>query len=103
MNRNDLISSMSEISGLKKTETEKALDSFLKTVTIALSKGEEVRLIGFGTFKTVHRAESEGRNMKTKEPMTIPARNIAKFKPGKQLKESVSGEVPCGYEEDDKD
>ncbi len=90
MNRVDLISSIAELSGLKKVEAEKALNAFIETVTTELSKGEEIRLIGFGTFKVMHRAESEGRNMKTKEPMTIAARNIPKFKPGKQLKEAVA-------------
>lgn len=101
MNRTELITSMAELSGLKKTESEKALDGFIKTIMGTLAKGEEIRLIGFGTFKVVHRAESEGRNMKTKEPMVIPARNIAKFKPGKQLKEAVSGIATADDEDED--
>lgn len=100
MNKNELIASMAELSGLKKIEAEKALHGFIKTVINELTKGEEVRLIGFGTFKVSHRAESEGRNMKTKEPMIIPARNIAKFKPGKQLKESVAGIVSTQEDEE---
>ena len=100
MNKVDLISSIAGISGLKKVEAEKALDAFMETVITELAKGEEIRLVGFGTFKVMHRAETEGRNMKTKEPMTIPARNVPKFKPGKQLKDAVSGEFSCDSDED---
>lgn len=91
MNKNELVSSMSEISGIKKTDVEKVLDAFVESVTKALQSGDEVRMIGFGSFKVSHRPESEGRNMRTKEKIVIPARNVAKFKPGKQLKDAVSG------------
>jgi DNA-binding protein HU-beta len=91
MNRVDLIASMSQISGLKKVEAEKALNAFIETVTMELARGEEIRLVGFGTFRVSHRNATEGRNMQTKAPMVIPARNIPKFKPGKQLKDAVSG------------
>ncbi|MDR2598301.1 MAG: HU family DNA-binding protein [Holosporales bacterium] len=91
MNRVDLIASIASIAGLKKVEAERALNAFIDTVTDELAKGEEIRLVGFGTFKTTYRNATEGRNMQTKAPMTIPARNIPKFKPGKQLKDAVAG------------
>ncbi|MDR1234110.1 MAG: HU family DNA-binding protein [Holosporales bacterium] len=91
MNRVDFVSSIASISGLKKVDAEKALSAFIQTVTAELARGEEIRLVGFGTFKTMHRKATEGRNMQTKAQMTIPARNIPKFKPGKQLKDAVSG------------
>ena len=91
MNRVELVASIANISGLKKAEAEKALSAFIETVTSELAKGEEIRLIGFGTFAVSHRNATEGRNMRTGEPMTIPARNLPKFKPGKQLKDAVSG------------
>ncbi|MDR1288967.1 MAG: HU family DNA-binding protein [Holosporales bacterium] len=91
MNRVDLIASIANIAGLKKVEAERALNAFIETVTDELAKGEEIRLVGFGTFKTSYRNATEGRNMQTKAPMTIPARNIPKFKPGKQLKDAVAG------------
>jgi DNA-binding protein HU-beta len=90
MNRVELIASIASISGLKKTEAEKALSAFIETVTSELSRGEEIRLVGFGTFTIMHRNATEGRNMRTGEPMKIPARDIPKFKPGKQLKEAVA-------------
>ncbi|MDR0640170.1 MAG: HU family DNA-binding protein [Holosporales bacterium] len=91
MNKVDLVSSMASISGLKKADADKALSAFIQTVTEELARGEEIRLVGFGTFKTIHRNETEGRNMQTKAQITIPARDIPKFKPGKQLKDAVSG------------
>ncbi|MDR1476136.1 MAG: HU family DNA-binding protein [Holosporales bacterium] len=91
MNRVDLIASIALMAGLKKADAEKALNAFIETVVGELSRGEEVRLVGFGTFKTTYRNATEGRNMQTKAPMTIPARNIPKFKPGKQLKDAVAG------------
>jgi DNA-binding protein HU-beta len=91
MNRVDLIASIANIAGLKKVDAEKALNAFLETVTEELAKGEEIRLVGFGTFKTTYRSATEGRNMQTKAPMTIPARHIPKFRPGKQLKDAVAG------------
>jgi DNA-binding protein HU-beta len=90
MNRVDLVASIASAAGLKKTEADKALSAFIDTVTGELARGEEVRLVGFGTFSVTHRNATEGRNMKTGEPMKIPARDIPKFKSGKQLKEAVA-------------
>lgn len=90
MNRVELVASIANISGLKKTEADKALSAFIETVTKELAKRGEVRLVGFGTFATSHRNATEGRNMRTGEPMKIPARDLPKFKPGKQLKDAVA-------------
>ncbi|MDR0630496.1 MAG: HU family DNA-binding protein [Holosporales bacterium] len=90
MNRVELITNMAKISGLKKSDIDKALNAFIDVVTEELSRGEEIRLVGFGTFKVLYRAETEARNMKTGAPITIPARNTPKFKPGKQLKDAVA-------------
>ncbi|MDR0695299.1 MAG: HU family DNA-binding protein [Holosporales bacterium] len=90
MNRVELISSIANIAGLKKAEAEKALNAFTQTVAAELARKEEVRLVGFGTFSIMHRNATEGRNMRTGEAMKIPARDIPKFKPGKQLKDAVA-------------
>ena len=90
MNRVELVASIANISGLKKTEADKALSAFIETVTNELAKGGDIRLVGFGTFATSHRNATEGRNMQTGEPMTIPARDLPKFKAGKQLKDAVA-------------
>jgi DNA-binding protein HU-beta len=98
MNKIELVSGIAEESGLKKVEAEKALDAFVKVVEKALSKSEEIRLVGFGTFSVSRRAATEGRNPKTGAPIAIPARNVPKFKPGKQLRDVVCGccsKKPC--------
>jgi DNA-binding protein HU-beta len=95
MNRTELIAGVVEASGVKKSDVDKVLNAFIDVVTEGMSRGEEVRLVGFGTFKVSRRAATEGRNMKTGEPITIPARNTPKFKPGKQLKDAVAGEPVC--------
>lgn len=89
MNKNDLIAAISEKSGLSKTDAGKALDATLGAITTALKGGDDVRLVGFGTFEVAERAASEGRNPRTGEPITIPASKQPKFKAGKGLKDAV--------------
>lgn len=89
MNKNDLIAAISETSGLSKTDAGKALDATLSAITVALKAGDDVRLVGFGTFEVAERAASEGRNPRTGEPITIPASKQPKFKAGKGLKDAV--------------
>lgn len=90
MNKIELVSGIAEVSGLKKIEAEKALDAFIKVVEKELAKGEEIRLVGFGSFTVAKRAATEGRNPKTGETLSIPERIVPKFKPGKQLKDAVA-------------
>jgi DNA-binding protein HU-beta len=91
MNKVELVSGIAETSGLKKVEAERALDAFVQVIEKELSKGEEIRLVGFGTFSVSTRAATEGRNPKTGDPISIPERKVPKFKPGKQLKDAVCG------------
>ena len=91
MNKSELVAAMSEKSELSKKDVEKALKAFTDVVTDELVKGEKVQMVGFGTFEVAERAEREGRNPKTKEPMTIPASKSPKFKAGKALKDLVNG------------
>lgn len=90
MNKNELISNIVNTTGLKKTEATKAVDAFVDTVTSALKKGDEVRLIGFGTFSVAKRAATTGRNPRTGAEIKIAARKQAKFKAGKALQEAVN-------------
>lgn len=89
MNKSELITKMSEKSGLNKKDTEAALKSFVETVTEALANGDKVQLVGFGTFETRVRAEREGTNPRTREKIKIPATIAPAFKAGKELKEAV--------------
>ncbi len=90
MNKNELITAMSENANMSKVDTEKALKAFIDTVTEELKNGEKVQLVGFGTFEVTERAERNGRNPKTGEAITIPASKSPKFKAGKALKDIVN-------------
>lgn len=91
MNKNELISSVADRTGLSKSDTASAVDSVFEAITAALSGGDEVRLVGFGTFSVAQRKASQGRNPRTGEAINIPASKQPKFKAGKGLKESVNG------------
>ena len=90
MNKNDLISAVADASGLSKSDSSSAVEAVFDTITTSLSRGDEVRLVGFGTFSVARRKASTGRNPRTGEPMTIKASNQPKFKAGKGLKDSVN-------------
>ncbi len=91
MNKNDLVAAVADISGLAKSDATKGVDAVLEAVTSALSGGDDVRLVGFGTFSVADRKASEGRNPRTGEKIQIPASKQPKFKPGKALKDTVNG------------
>ena len=76
--------------GMSKSDSAKAIDAVFASITFALKQGEEVRLIGFGTFATVHRPARTGRNPRTGEAVAIAAATLPKFKAGKGLKDAVN-------------
>ncbi len=91
MNKSELLMNISEKSGLKKIEAEKALNAFIETVTEALANEEKVQLVGFGTFETRNRKAREGRNpRKPDQVIQRPASKAPVFKAGKTLKEAVN-------------
>ncbi len=90
MNKNELVATVAKSSGLSKSDAATAVESMLDCITSTLVRGEEVRLVGFGTFSVARRKASVGRNPRTKEPMNIPAFNQPKFKAGKGLKDAVN-------------
>jgi DNA-binding protein HU-beta len=90
MNKNDLIGAVADASGLSKSQASSAVESVFDSISSALRKGDEVRLVGFGTFSVAKRKASTGRNPRTGEPMKIKASNQPKFKAGKGLKDSVN-------------
>lgn len=89
MNKAELISAMAAESGLSKTDAKKALDAFISTVTHTLKSGDKISLVGFGTFAVSERAARTGINPSTKKAITIPAKKVAKFKPGAELANAV--------------
>ncbi|MDR1597971.1 MAG: HU family DNA-binding protein [Holosporales bacterium] len=90
MNKSELVASISDKSGLTKVDAEKALEAVFDSITEALKAGDEVRLVGFGSFLGVDKPASDGRNPRTGEKIHIPAHRSPKFKPGKLLKDALS-------------
>ena len=89
-NKNDLIGLVADKAGLTKAQAGDAVDAVFDAITGSLTKGEEVRLVGFGTFAVSKRKASIGRNPATGAEIKIPASNQAKFKPGKGLKDAIN-------------
>ncbi len=90
MNKNDLVSKVSDETGLSKSDSAKAVDSVIDTITSELKSGGDVRLVGFGTFLVTKRKATTGRNPQTGAEIQIPAANVPKFRAGKSLKESLN-------------
>ena len=90
MNRNELVDAVSSKTDMRKSEASKAVDAVFDAIADALKGGDEVRLVGFGTFSVAARAASEGRNPRTGEKIKIAASKQAKFKPGKGLRDSLN-------------
>ncbi|MCI9432405.1 MAG: HU family DNA-binding protein [Oscillospiraceae bacterium] len=90
MNKNELINAVAEKAALSKKDAEAAVTAALDAVAAALAEGDEVRLVGFGTFEVKKREARIGRNPKTKEEIQIPATKVPAFKPGKALKDIVA-------------
>ncbi len=90
MNKAELIEEVAEKTEFSKADAARAVDSVLETITGSLKKGDEVALVGFGSFKVKHRAARTGRNPQTGAELQIAAANVASFKPGKALKDAVN-------------
>ncbi|HKK88975.1 MAG TPA: HU family DNA-binding protein [Saprospiraceae bacterium] len=89
MNKGELISNVADKAGLTKAQAGDALNAVLDNISGALSDGDKVTLIGFGTFSINRRNARKGRNPRTNEVIDIPAKNIVKFKAGKEFTENV--------------
>ena len=89
MNKQELISQIADRSGLTRNDAMRAVETMLEIVTATLKRGDEVRLVGFGSFSVTRRKASVGRNPRTGEPMQIKATSQPKFRPGKVLKDAV--------------
>jgi len=91
MNQTELIDAVAATAGIKKSDAAKVIQAVFEGLTGSLSKGEEVRIAGFGIFEVAERAEREGRNPRTGETVTIAASKAPKFKPAKQLRDALNG------------
>lgn len=90
MNKTELVNAIAQGAGLTKADAKKALDATLDAIAGALKNKDAVALLGFGTFSVGERPAREGINPATKEKITIPAKNVIKFKAGSELAKSVN-------------
>jgi DNA-binding protein HU-beta len=91
MNQAELITAVAERVGLTKADAGKAVEALVGTITEALTRGDEIRISGFGTFGVSERGERQGRNPQTGEAITIGASKSAKFTAGKAVKDALNG------------
>jgi len=89
MTKQDLIDAIASETGLTKADSKKALEGLTNAITDSLKKGENVALVGFGTFKVSQRAARTGRNPQTGKEIKIAAKKVVSFKAGKELSTSV--------------
>ena len=90
MNKDDLIAKVANSVGVSKTDAAKSVDAVFSNITSSLKGGNEVRLVGFGTFIVSNRAATTGRNPRTGESIQIPAKKVPKFRACKALKDTVN-------------
>ncbi len=90
MNKSELIEAVAQSADLSKASAARAVDSVVDAVTNALKEGDQVTLVGFGTFSVRERAARTGRNPRTNETIKIPASKVPGFKAGKALKDAVN-------------
>ena len=89
MTKAELVAKIASEGGITQSQAEKAVDGFVSAVSVALSGGDKITLVGFGTFSVGTRAQREGRNPRTGEKITIPESKTVKFKAGKILSEKI--------------
>lgn len=90
MNKNELVGNVASSAGISKADSARAVDAVFQCITESLKNGENVQVVGFGTFSVAQRAAGMGRNPKTGETIRIAASMQPKFKAGKGLKEAVN-------------
>ena len=90
MNKGELIRNVAEKTGLAKKDVESAVNAILSEIKASLSQGEEVRVIGFGSFSVVERAARTGRNPQTGKTIQIPSKKTVRFKAGKAFRSAIA-------------
>jgi len=90
MNKAELVDAVAGAANLSKADAGRAVDAVVNSITSTLKRGEQVSVVGFGTFSVKHRAARSGRNPRTGETIQIAASNVPGFKAGKGLKDAVN-------------
>jgi len=89
MNKAELVEAIAKVTQLTKADTERTIDALIDVVNKNIKKKDGVKLVGFGTFAVSNRKARVGRNPQTGEEISIPARKVPVFRPGKELKDAV--------------
>jgi DNA-binding protein HU-beta len=89
MNKTEFVAAVAEKSGLSKVDSQKAIEAFQDVVAEVLQKGDQLALLGWGTFSVKENAERQGINPRTKEKITIAAKKVVKFKAGAKLEDVI--------------
>ena len=90
MNKSELIDVIAKKADISKAAAGRSLDAVIDSIVEAVSKGDQVTLIGFGSFKKSHRPARKGMNPKTKQPIDIKATDLPKFSAGSDFKAKVA-------------
>ena len=90
MNKTEYVDAVAERADVQKSDAAKIVDSLVEVIGEQLKKGDQITLVGFGTFLVSKREARKGRNPRTGEEIQIAASNVPRFKPGKALKESIN-------------
>jgi integration host factor subunit beta len=90
MTKADLVEQVAKETDMTKKDAEQLVEVVFESIIVALNKGDKIELRGFGSFRVRERNARKGRNPKTGETVSIPAKRVAYFKPGKELKDIVN-------------
>jgi integration host factor subunit beta len=96
MTKADLVEDVAKAAELTKKDAERLVEIVFESIIETLNKGEKIELRGFGSFRVRERGARRGRNPKTGDPVSIPAKRVPYFKPGKELKELINEESAAG-------
>jgi DNA-binding protein HU-beta len=91
LTKDEFVALVAETGAMTKADAGRAVDAFCGAVTTAMTQGDDIKLLGFGSFEAQARGERQGRNLRTGEPITIAASKAVRFSPGSKLKGAVNG------------
>jgi integration host factor subunit beta len=90
MTKAELVEEVASQSDLTKKDAEVVVQTVLDSITESLQRGEKIELRGFGSFRIRNRSSRQGRNPKTGNGVSVPAKNVPYFKPGKEIKDLIN-------------
>jgi DNA-binding protein HU-beta len=96
LSKDDFIALVAETGAMSKAEADRAVKAFCDAVTVAMERGDDVKLLGFGSFEVQERGARQGRNLHTGEPLVIAASKAVRFSAGRKLKVAVNGTADQG-------